>query len=172
MVAWSVALPVLFVEGKGGFKALGRSAQLVKDRWWATFGRFFVGYILVSVVSTAVTLLWVALALLVVDKSSLGALVLQHIGSLFGSLVTTPFIAALTVLIYFDLRVRKEGFDLALLAERMGGVPAEGPAPEPAVRVGAPAPPRPEPMPGVGGPDFGGWAPPVAPEPQPRPPAE
>ena len=34
--------------------------------------------------------------------------------------MTTPFIAAVTIVLYVDLRVRKEGFDLALLAARFG----------------------------------------------------
>ena len=35
--------------------------------------------------------------------------------------VSLPFASALVAYIYFDLRVRKEGFDLALLARGMGG---------------------------------------------------
>jgi hypothetical protein len=117
--------------------------------------------------------------------------VLEHAARFAVSLVTTPFLAAIVMLVYFDLRVRKEGFDLALLAERMGGGPAGGPAPEPAGAFagagwfgagggrdafGHPATPagpstrRPaaEPSP------PGGWAPPVAPVPRrpSRPPAE
>ena len=34
--------------------------------------------------------------------------------------VSLPFISALVAYIYFDLRVRKEGFDLALLARGIG----------------------------------------------------
>ena len=36
------------------------------------------------------------------------------------SVITTPFMAAVLVLIYFDLRVRKEGFDLQLLSQGVG----------------------------------------------------
>ena len=38
--------------------------------------------------------------------------------------VSLPLTAALTTYIYFDLRVRKEGFDIALLAQRIGDAPA------------------------------------------------
>jgi hypothetical protein len=140
-VAWSVAIPAMLVEGLGATEALRRSFRLTKDRWWATLGRFLVANILMYVVTFAVTLAVLLVALVVVDKSSFGALALQHVGNLLGSLVTMPLLAAVTVLVYFDLRVRKEGFD-----------PLAGPSaltPEPA------------------GPQaFGGWAPPVAPEPQ------
>jgi hypothetical protein len=167
-VAWSVAVPAMLVEGLGATGALRRSFGLTKGRWWATLGRFVVANILIYVVTLAVTFAVLLVALLVVDKSSFAALLLEHVGSLLGALVTTPLLAAVTVLVYFDLRVRKEGFDLALLAERMGGVPAEEPAPGPAHPGGgfghpaagsASAAPAPQ----------GGWAPPVAPEPL-RPP--
>lgn len=42
----------------------------------------------------------------------------QMIG-IVGSVLTTPFLAAVVVIIYFDLRVRKEGFDLELLASQL-----------------------------------------------------
>ena len=42
--------------------------------------------------------------------------------------VTLPFAAALVAYIYFDLRVRKEGFDLQLLARADGGAAARRPA--------------------------------------------
>jgi hypothetical protein len=135
LIAWSVAVPAMLVEGARGSAALRRSYDLTKDRWWATLGRFFVAYVLVYVAATAVTLAVVALAVVVVDESSLVALALQHVGELLGSLITTPFLAAVTVLVYFDLRVRKERFD-----------PAGGPAPE------------------ADEPSFGGFLPPSAPE--------
>ena len=145
-VAWSVAFPVLLVEHTRGSKALGRSADLVNGRWWATLGRFFVAYILVYVVTTAATLVLLLPALEVVDKDSFGALAVLHLGNLVGQLLTTPLLAAVTVLVYFDLRARKEGLDLADVAGGMGVPPPPGPPP----------------------PTFhGGFTPPVAPDPQP-----
>jgi hypothetical protein len=161
-IAWSVAYPVMLVEGTGGIGALKRSFQLTSGRWWATFGRIAVAYILIMVLSTVAAIVFVAPSAAIVDDTSFGALVLEHTGDFIVSLLTTPFLAALTTLVYFDLRVRKEGFDLALLAERMGGAPAAGPVPAPASAAPAPAPAPSAP---------GSWAPPVAPVPQ-RPPSE
>ena len=45
------------------------------------------------------------------------------LGQLISSAVTTPFTAAVLTVMYFDLRVRKEGFDLELLARRLGVEP-------------------------------------------------
>jgi type IV secretory pathway VirB3-like protein len=37
------------------------------------------------------------------------------VGSLLASMVCQPFLAAVTALLYTDARIRKEGFDLALV---------------------------------------------------------
>jgi hypothetical protein len=120
---WSVAVPVLLVEGLKGTKALGRSFGLVKGRWWPVFGALMVGYILAGIVSGALG----ALALPLVGTNSGDSIVLTTVVNTIinavGGLIVTPFSAALVAVIYFDLRVRKEGFDLALLAERIGTAP-------------------------------------------------
>src|SRR4051812_1191178 len=38
-----VAIPVVLVEGVGPFRALGRSRELVRGRWWGTFGVAVLG---------------------------------------------------------------------------------------------------------------------------------
>jgi hypothetical protein len=180
-IAWTVAFPAMLVEGPGGVAALRRSFRLVQGRWWATFGRLAVAYILVAVVTSVASFLIVLPAVTVVDDTSFGALLLNQLGNMLVSLVTTPFIAAVTTLVYFDLRVRKEGFDLALLAERMGGAPAAGPAPavaerpsafgDPVTSVAPPSAAGPAPTPRPAEPASPGtWAPPLAPDPQ-RPPS-
>jgi hypothetical protein len=149
-IAWSVAYPVMLVEGVGGVGALRRSFRLTEGRWWATTGRLVVAYILATVISAVATALFVVPANQLVDDTSTTALLLDHAADFAVSLVTTPFIAAVTTLVYFDLRVRKEG-----------SVPGAAPG-------GAPAAPSP---PGSWAPPSGSWAPPVAPDPQQRPPS-
>jgi hypothetical protein len=43
---------------------------------------------------------------------------LVALGGIIAQMVTTPFVAAATVLVYFDLRVRTEGMDIELAARR------------------------------------------------------
>ncbi len=177
-IAWCVAFPVMLVEGTGGIGALRRSFKLVETRWWATAGRMGITYILVLVITTVATLLFVAPTGWFVDDTSFGALLLEQAANLVVSLVTTPFVAAVTTLVYFDLRVRKEGFDLALLAERMGGPTASGPSGASPDTLSAPRAPwssereggrdpfgRPAAPHGPSAP----YAPPVAPAPPPAP---
>jgi hypothetical protein len=138
-VSFAVAVPALLMEGVRGSRALGRSRQLVKGRWWPTFGIILLGSILAGIVSGAITAVIGALSVADPDNE-LVAVVLGAIGGTVASMLTTPFQAAYVTVIYFDLRVRKEGFDLQLLAERLGlAVRPEGafrPAP-----VGAPQQP-------------------------------
>ena len=42
-------------------------------------------------------------------------------GQTLAGLLTTPFSTIVLVLIYFDLRIRKEAFDLSVLAQQLQG---------------------------------------------------
>ena len=118
-VAWAFAMPALLVEGLRGRKALGRSFQLVKGRWWRTFGVIVVGFILASIVSTLVQGVFL-IGIVVGEDNDALVLVLSALAGIVGLAVSTPFQAALLTVVYFDLRVRKEGFDLELLARGIG----------------------------------------------------
>jgi hypothetical protein len=120
-VAFALALPALLLEDKKGTAALGRSYNLIKGRWWRTFGLLLAGYTLASVISGIVQGILAALMFVAVGDDSALAVVLSGLAGLAGQVITTPFVAALTVVLYFDLRVRKEAFDLQLLAQSMGG---------------------------------------------------
>lgn len=158
-LAWAFAVPALLVEGLRGRKALGRSFHLVKGRWWRTFGVIVVGFILASVVSAIVQGVFL-LGILFESDNDLLVVVLNAIATTLAFVLVTPFQAALVTVVYFDLRIRKEGFDLELLAHGIGAglPPAQADAQElwPAAvdeidRTGAPYWPPPP-----------GWKPPGA----------
>jgi hypothetical protein len=126
-VAWALAIPVLLVEGLRGRKALARSYTLVKGRWWRTFGVLLVGFILAAIISTVVQAVFL-IGIVVGEGNDALVLVLSAIAGIVGLAVSTPFQAALIAVVYFDLRVRKEGFDLELLAQEIGGTVQPGAA--------------------------------------------
>jgi hypothetical protein len=145
-VAFAVAVPALLMEDVRGRRALGRSRQLVKGRWWPTFGIIVLGSLLVGIVSFAITGALQAIAL-TDPENDLVSVVLGTIGGTAAATLTTPFQAAFVTVLYFDLRVRKEGFDLQLLAERIGLARS----PEGAFRPAPSAlPPQPPPAPTSG----------------------
>jgi hypothetical protein len=123
--SWYVAIPSLLVEGTGPVKALGRSFQLVKQRFWPVLGvgllAWLISQVVVQLVGLVVGLVTIAPAAL--DAAETGILD----GNVFGtsvlatsvaSIVTVPFLAAVAVAVYFDLRVRFEGFDLEMLSRQ------------------------------------------------------
>jgi hypothetical protein len=119
-VAFSMGLPALLTEDERGFGALSRSFNLVKGHWWRVFLTLLVAYILVAVVQGIVTAVLVALATSAFDSGSFTAHALASVARIIGLAITTPVLSAVTAVLYFDLRVRKEGFNLDLLADRLG----------------------------------------------------
>ena len=149
--AFFVAIPVLLVEGVGPKRALGRSRELVRGRWWGTIGVAVIGYLLVTIVGGVLTGLLVGVALASPDQST--------VATTLSSMITTPAVAAFATVLYIDLRVRKEGFDLLLLAQRLGVEPRDADA------VAAPyLPPPSGPVEGEEQPPF--WPPPPGWKPQ------
>ena len=128
-IAWAFAMPALLAEGVRGRTALGRSYRLVEGRWWRTFGAVALGFVLASITSSVVQTLFLAGIFFNSGNDAL-VLALSAVAGVVGLLITTPFQSALLAVVYFDLRVRKEGFDLELLAAGIGGA-ATPPAQDP-----------------------------------------
>jgi hypothetical protein len=157
-VAFAVAVPVLLTEGVKGRKALGRSKRLISGYWWPAFAIILLGTLLTGIVSGVVSALLEAASLTDADNDTVTILT-GTVGDTVAAALTTPFSAAFVTVLYFDLRVRKEGFDLQLFAERLGLAPRpEGEyRPSPAAS-GAPASSGEEQTPSGEQPPF--WPPP------------
>jgi hypothetical protein len=125
-VGWSLAFVALVAEDLSGTGALRRSFQLVRGRWWATFGVLLIAFVLNAVVDQIISIPLVIVSF--VSEDSVTGLALGALSNIISDVITTPFVAAVFVLVYFDLRVRKEGFDLQLMAQAMGPLPEGFPA--------------------------------------------
>ncbi|HUF82956.1 MAG TPA: hypothetical protein VMQ81_00025 [Acidimicrobiia bacterium] len=153
-VAYSLAIPALLIEDSRGWKALVRSFRLVRGRWWPTFGVLILGYLLITIVQTMISLPVLGLLLAGGDDPNVAVFIVgSTITGTISTVLTTPFLVAMLVVIYVDLRVRKEGLDLQLMAQRVGAAP-------PAVVPGAPGTVE---VPGAAPPP--GWSPPPPPAP-------
>ncbi|HEV2360623.1 MAG TPA: hypothetical protein VGS21_02865 [Acidimicrobiales bacterium] len=135
-IAWYVATPCLMVEGLRGRMATQRSRFLVRGRWWWTWLLLIVVGIITSVLGGIISGIIRAIAGGAVSHGSTGAVVSSVISEAIVGLLIAPVTVCLTTVIYFDLRVRKEGFDLQLLASSIGSdwtgavapfVPVSGP---------------------------------------------
>ena len=125
-VMWVAVLPVMFVEDVGLISAMRRSWRLVEGRWWRTFLILLLVFILVYVVQTALGAFVAGAQLLVeVILSSIATTWIFAAASIVFASLVNPILQIAVVLLYFDLRVRREALDLFQLAQRVG-------APEPA----------------------------------------
>ena len=150
--SFGVAVPVLLTEGIKGRRALGRSRRLVKGRWWPVFAVLLLGTILTGIVSSVLTALVGAISFVEADAYSLASIAAQILAGTVSNAITVPFTAAFVIVLYFDLRVRKEAFDLQLLARQIGVEPPGGMTPAPSVPLGPREP--------VGGSQPPYWPPP------------
>ncbi|HVM39938.1 MAG TPA: hypothetical protein VM618_04055 [Acidimicrobiia bacterium] len=118
-VAWAVAVPVLLFEGTGGRAALSRSRELVRGRWWQTLATIAVAFILASVAWAVIGGVLAGLVEALAGDDSPVTTAGTFVVDVLGDLVVTPFTAVVTGVLYFDLRLRKEGFDADALARAL-----------------------------------------------------
>ena len=112
-VWFCLAAPVVIIEGEGGFGALKRSRVLVK-------GFFDKGFLLVVWLTLAeafVVILVLSLPFLI--GSFPGFLSFLSFLSICLSLPINAFRIISTTMLYYDLRIRKEGYDLQVLAQEL-----------------------------------------------------
>ncbi len=119
-------MAVMFSENLGAASSLGRSWDLVKGQWWRVTGVTFVAGVIIWILSAAIGVI----AGLIVGVSAMhGATVdvmlrrTQLIGAAgqISQLLTLPLLTAMWLAIYGDVRLRREGGDLATRAEALTG---------------------------------------------------
>ncbi len=111
---------VVVLEDSPAVAALRRSWSLVRGHFWRVFGTVLLLSIMVSIARAIMVYpIQFALTLLGEDWLQVTYAVTQGIDVVAGVL-TFPLAIAGTVLLYYDLRIRKEGFALAAMAEAIG----------------------------------------------------
>ena len=126
-VPLAFACPTFVAEDKRYVSALRRSWSLVRGHYWRTLGILLLTGLIVITVESAVTtpLLFITGAwkdLLMGQKMVTNgtSFMLYGIGDMIISTAIEPIWLIATVLLYYDLRIRKEGYDLQVLAAEMG----------------------------------------------------
>ncbi|MGZ5214061.1 MAG: hypothetical protein ACXWEN_09970, partial [Actinomycetota bacterium] len=92
LVFLSVSVPVLIVENRRGTEAMSRSWNLVKGHFWHALGVIVVAAIITGAISG------------IVGSIGGSAWVVRWIFTAIGTIVTAPFSALVSVLLYLDLR--------------------------------------------------------------------
>ena len=124
-VYWSMTTQTIMVEGYKLSAALRRSFDLVRGAWWRVFG-FRLVFVLVGM--GLGFLVYVPFALLswivAPDDATSASLAIQTVGTVAAAVAVPPVIFIAGTLLYYDLRVRKEDYDIATLSQEMGVVAA------------------------------------------------
>jgi hypothetical protein len=118
---WIVATPVLLAENLGAMDALRRSWQLTQKQKWRVVGYLILlGLITFVVISLPIGLLQQILLVALPTAAGLGlsTAISTALSSVF-TVVWTPFYICAVVLLYYDLRVRAEGYDLDLRVQQL-----------------------------------------------------
>lgn len=134
LLATSLAVPALVLEDCSPTAAIGRSMDLTKGQW----GRIFLIFALFILLS------WVALLILEFPFSIAHAILLKQgeqssvlaalsqLGNSLASVLVGPLGTIAFALVYYDVRVRKEAFDLQVMMAALGpATPGEPASMEP-----------------------------------------
>ncbi|MEV7525525.1 hypothetical protein [Streptomyces sp. NPDC091371] len=124
-VKFSLASPALMLERSTVFKAFARSSKLVKGSWWRIFG--------ITLLTLIITALFAAIIVMPLQmlgfslfgggldsmqdpaaQNAWGTLILSAVGLIIAQSVVMPIQSGVTVLLYVDQRIRREGLDLEL----------------------------------------------------------
>ncbi len=120
-VSLFAVVPVVVIEKVGPWTALKRSWQLSRGGRWRILGVVLVSYLITALPVLGVTIAAGTAGAMYSPAAaaglSPGQLVFQQVASTLSGALTLPFFIGCLVLLYYDRRVRTEGYDVELAAE-------------------------------------------------------
>jgi len=121
----SMAAPAIVLEGHGILAGLRRSFMLTKGAaFWRILGITLLAGLLAGIVGSLLglpfSIIGTAIATLSTQDSESAQMIvtfISHLSALLTGAITTPFVAAVTGLLYIDRRMRLEALDVVLFRE-------------------------------------------------------
>jgi len=128
---YAVSIPSMLLENITGSAAIRRSVALTRGRR----GHIFMAAFLTSIIAYVGVIVfqgpfWFAMILHASKMGQLPPWIVygMSFGGAVGGSITGPLLMIVIVLMYYDMRIRKEGFDLQYMMSSLGGSePAAGP---------------------------------------------
>jgi len=124
-ITWVFVSVVATIEGTAAYDACKRSKNLVGDTF-EDYARVFAYLVLVFVIMFVIALILMPIQFCVgliaglLELQVAGQLVAELLG-IFINVVVQPLPVVALVLLYYDQRIRREGFDLEVLAQHIKG---------------------------------------------------
>lgn len=116
-----VTTQAIVLEDQGPLAGLGRSWRLIGGSFWRSLGVLVLMGILTYMIAQFPGTI-VSFALTLASRNALDNLIVNQIITTLlvqiGEVVALPLQLAIYTLLYFDLRIRKEGYDLELIAQQ------------------------------------------------------
>lgn len=115
-------VPALMIERTGVFAAIGRGFRLTRRQFWRTLGIGLLTAIITGIagyfLSLPFTIAGQVVAVVLPDSQyfALATVVLTALGTVVQTAFVAPFSAAVVTLQYLDQRMRKEAYDVELMA--------------------------------------------------------
>ena len=131
---WSLAAPALVLERAPVTTAMRRSWRIVRGSTWRVFGILLLSGIIVAIGQAVITVPVGLLASLPAAgqpspyaslPATFAQLLITGVGTIVAGAIFYPFSAAVSALLYIDLRMRREGLDVRLARAVAEGTPAE-----------------------------------------------
>ncbi len=124
-IKFSLASPALMLEKSTVIKAFARSSKLVGGSWWRIFGITVLTSLIAFMVALMVVAPFQMIGLFAFGggldsledgsaQSAWGPLIFSGIGLIIAQTIIMPIQSGVTVLLYVDQRIRREGLDLEL----------------------------------------------------------
>ena len=117
------------LEDKPAVEAIRRGMELTKGN----LGRVAVVLLLFLVINWVAAVIlqmpaWIAFAVVGIQEGgfTVWAMMLARVGQFLATILAGPMLTIALSLLYFDLRMRKEGFDLKLMMDQLGSTESLG----------------------------------------------
>ncbi|WP_410605389.1 hypothetical protein [Amycolatopsis sp. lyj-90] len=118
---WALASPAFILERGTVMESFRRSVKLVSGMFWRVFGILLLATVIASFLASIITLPFSFGAFMSIFGNlnemyvpSTGDLILQSVGTVISQTIVGPFTALVTVILYIDQRMRREGMDIEL----------------------------------------------------------
>jgi uncharacterized membrane protein YjgN (DUF898 family) len=132
----AVSVPVSVVENDSPVASMERSMELTRDYAGQMFLLLLLVFVLTYVVAVLLqfpVMFFAISAAMAKHQVSLGVTAYSYIAEFLSQVLVGPIGTISAALMYYNLRVRKEGFDIQHLMNSLGSVPrplADAPSPQ------------------------------------------
>jgi Membrane domain of glycerophosphoryl diester phosphodiesterase len=116
---WAVAMPLIIDQALGPLEALGESWQLTKGQVRRSMGYMVLLYLFYGIIYGAFMAIAFAGAGLALTSSTLASVAIFGVVGALVPVLWQPLAVAAYVMLYYDLRMRNQGYDLELRIQQL-----------------------------------------------------